>query len=175
MEVMIMMEKNGLVTMGGNPVTLLGPELKVGDHAPDFKVVDGDFNPVSLNNFRGKNKIISVVPSLDTPICELQTQRFNQELEQLPDDVVVLTISMDLPFAQSRFCGAHNINRVQVLSDYKYRSFGYAFGVMIKEMMLLTRAIFLLDKKNIIRYVEICPEVKEHPHYHEALEAIKSL
>jgi len=170
-----MMEKNGLVTMGGNPVTLLGPELKVGDHTPDFKVVDGDFNLVTLNNFKRMNKVISVVFSLDTPICELQTRRFNQEAKQLPNDVVVLTISMDLPFAQSRLCGAKNIDRLQVLSDYKYRSFGYAYGVMIKEMMLLDRAIFLIDKQNVIRYVEICPEVKEHPHYYEVLEALKSL
>ncbi len=170
-----MMEKNGVVTMGGRMVTLLGPELKAGDKAPDFKVVDGDFHPVSLNNYRSKHKLISVVPSLDTPVCELQTQRFNQEAELLPADVVVLTISMDLPFAQSRFCGGHNINRVQVLSDYKYRSFGYSYGVMIKEVMLLARAIFLVDKQNVIKYVEICPEVKEHPHYHEALEAVKSL
>ena len=170
-----MMEKNGVVTMGGHTATLLGPELNVGDKAPDFKVVDSDFHPVSLKNFRGKHKLISVVPSLDTPVCELQTQRFNQEAEQLPADVVVLTISMDLPFAQSRFCGAHNINRVQVLSDYKYRSFGYSYGVMIKEVMLLARAIFLVDKQNVVRYMEICPEVKEHPHYYEALEAVKSL
>ncbi|MBN2333610.1 MAG: thiol peroxidase [Deltaproteobacteria bacterium] len=171
----MIMEKSGLVAMGGSPVTLLGPALKEGDSAPEFKVVDADFKTISLHDFKGRIKLISVVPSLDTPICELQTQRFNQEAEQLPADVSVLTISMDLPFAQSRFCGARNINRVQVFSDYKYRSFGYAYGVMIKEMMLLARAIFLVDKQDVIRYQEICHEVKEHPRYYQVLKALRSL
>ncbi len=170
-----MMERSGLVTLDGRPVTLLGPALQVGDQAPEFKVVDADFRGVTLNNFRDKIKLISVVPSLDTPVCELQTMRFNQEAEQFPPQVVVLTISMDLPFAQTRFCGAKNINRVHALSDYKYRSFGYSYGVMVKELMLLSRAVFLLDRENIIRYREICHELKEHPHYYEVLQALKAV
>jgi thiol peroxidase len=173
--VLVMMERNGIVKMGGKPMTLLGPALAVGDPAPDFKVVDGDFQSKNLADFKGRIKLISVVPSLDTPVCELQTMRFNQEMEQLPREVACITISMDLPFAQSRFCGVKNINRVRVFSDYKYRSFGYAYGVMIKEMMLLARAVFVIDTKNVLRYVEICPEVKEHPRYFQALSAVKEL
>src|SRR5512140_127044 len=139
-----MTERSGIITFKGNPFTLLGPELKTGNKAPDFTVVDNGLAPVSLASYYGKIKIISAVPSLDTPVCDTETRRFNQEAAGLPGDVAVLTVSLDLPFAQKRWCGAAGIDRVITLSDYRDRSFGLAYGVLIDELKLLSRSIFVV-------------------------------
>jgi len=168
-----MQERVGIVTLKGNPMTLLGPALRVGDRAPDFTVRDGGLAPVRLGDFRGKTKLMSVVPSLDTPICELQTKRFHQEAAKLGPGVEILTISMDLPFAQSRFCTTHGIDKIRVLSDFHDGNFGLAYGVLIKEVRLLARSIFVADAQDVIRYVQIVPEVAEHPDYDAALAAAR--
>lgn len=168
-----MQERTGIVTLKGNPMTLLGPALRAGDPAPDFTVFDGGLAPVRLGDFRGKVKLISVVPSLDTPICELQTKRFHQEASKLGPGVEVLTISMDLPFAQARFCTTHGIEKIRVLSDFHDANFGASYGVLIKEVRLLARSIFVADAEDRIRYVQIVPEVTEHPDYDAALAAVR--
>ena len=170
-----MSEKTGIITFKGNPMTLLGPGLAVGDAAPDFTVVDNGLAAVSLSSYAGKIKIISAVPSLDTPVCDTETRRFNQEAASLPGNAVVLTISLDLPFAQKRWCGAAGIDKVITLSDYRDRSFGLGYGVLIKELLLLTRAVFVVDAANIIRYIEIVPEVTGEPDYAAAIAAVKAL
>jgi thiol peroxidase len=166
-----MQERKGVVTFKGNPMTLLGPEIKAGEKAPDFRVVDTALTPVSLSDFQGKVKIISAVPSLDTPVCDAETRRFNQEAAKLPGDVVVLTVSLDLPFAQKRWCAAAGIDKVRTLSDYQDRSFAAAYGVLIKELKLLSRSIFVVDAKDTVRYVQHVKEVTEEPDYAAALEA----
>ena len=170
-----MSEKKGIITFKGNSMTLLGPELHVNDAAPDFSVVDTGLAAVSLSSYAGKIKIISAVPSLDTPVCDSETRRFNQEAASLPGDAVVLTISLDLPFAQKRWCGAAGIDKVVTLSDYRDRSFGLGYGVLIKELLLLTRAVFVVDAANIIRYIQIVPEVTEEPDYAAVIAAAKAL
>ena len=167
-------ERSGVVTFKGNPLTLIGHEVKVGAQAPGFQVLGQDLSPVSLSTFTGKTVLISVVPSLDTPVCDAQTRRFNQEAAKLPN-VEILTISMDLPFAQKRWCGAAGIDRVKVLSDHKDASFGTAYGVLIKELRLLSRSIFLVDRSGTVRYVEYVPEVTSHPNYDAALASARSL
>jgi thiol peroxidase len=159
----------------GNPITLVGPELKVGDAAPDFAVVDNSLAPVNLASYAGKVKVISAVPSLDTPVCDTETRRFNQEAAGLPGDVVVLTISLDLPFAQKRWCGAAGIDKVVTLSDYRDRSFGKAYGVLIDELKLLSRSIFVIDANNIIRYIQHVPEVTQEPDYAAVVAAVRAL
>lgn len=170
-----MQERQGIVTFKGNPITLLGPEIKPGDAAPDFRVVDTGLQPATLADFQGRVKIISAVPSLDTPVCDMETRRFNQEAANLPERVVVLTISMDLPFAQKRWCGAAGIDRVKTLSDYQDRSFAQAYGVLIKELKLLSRSIFVIDDTNVVRYVQHVKEVTTEPDYAAVLEAAKRL
>lgn len=170
-----MSERTGIITFKGNPFTLLGPELKVGDKAPDFAVVDNGLAPVTLASSAGKLRVISAVPSLDTPVCDTETRRFNQEAAGLPGDVLVLTISMDLPFAQKRWCGAAGIDRVITLSDYRERSFAQNYGVLIKELLLLTRAVFIVDAHDIIRYIQIVPEVTSEPDYAAVISAVKGL
>lgn len=170
-----MQERSGIITFKGNPFTLLGPELKVGDKAPDFCVVDNGLMPVTLASSAGKIRVISSVPSLDTPVCDTETRRFNQEAANLPDNVTVLTISLDLPFAQKRWCGAAGIDRVNTLSDYRERSFGSAYGVVIKELVLLSRAIFVIDSSDVIRYIQIVPEVTSEPDYAAVLQAVRNL
>jgi thiol peroxidase len=170
-----MAERTGIVTFKGNPVTLVGPELKVGDKAPDFTVVDNGLAPVTLASSAGKIRIISTVPSLDTPVCDTETRRFNQEAAGLPENVVVLTVSLDLPFAQKRWCGAAGIDRVTTLSDYRERSLGTAYGVVIKELVLLSRAVFVVDPQDVIRYIQIVPEVTSEPDYAAVLAAVKNL
>src|SRR5882762_1881600 len=167
------MERPGATTMKGNPLTLIGPELQVGDHAPDFTVVDGTLSPVNLEKTGSRVRIMSVVPSLDTPVCDLQTKRFNEEAAKLPG-VDILTISMDLPFAQKRWCGAFGVDRIKMLSDHRSGSFGEAYGTLIKDLRIESRAIFVLDKDNIIRYVEYVKEVADHPNYDAALAAAKT-
>jgi thiol peroxidase len=168
-------ERRGLVTFKGGPVTLLGPEVKVGDKAPDFKVADNGLQPVTLDTFRGKIKIISAVPSLDTPVCDMETRRFNEEAGKMPDNVVVLTVSMDLPFAQKRWCAAAGVDKVKTLSDYQGRSFGTAYGVLIKELQLLARTVFVVDDQDVVRYIERVPEITKEPDYDRVLGAVKSL
>lgn len=168
-------ERSGAVTFKGQPMTLVGPELKPGDKAPDFTIIDQSLQPVSLKDYAGKVILLSVVPSLDTGICSAQTKRFNEEAGKLPEDVAVLTVSMDLPFAQARFCGAENIDRVKVLSDHRDASFAQAYGTLVKELRLECRAIFVIDRDGIIRYVEYVPEIASHPNYDAALEAVKRL
>ncbi len=170
-----MQERPGIITFKGNPMTLLGPGLKAGDRAPDFRVVDTALAPVTLADFRGKVKVISAVPSLDTPVCDMETRRFNQEAAQLPESVVVLTVSLDLPLAQQRWCGAAGIDRVKTLSDYQERSFALAYGVLIKELKLLSRSIFVVDATDTIRYIQHVPEVTNEPDYAAVLGAAKSL
>jgi len=170
-----MEERTGITAFMGNPVTLLGPSLKAGEKAPDFLVVDNALSPVSLGDFRGKIKIISAVPSLDTPVCDMETRRFNQEAAELPENIVVLTVSLDLPFAQKRWCGAAGIDRVKTLSDYQERSFALAYGVLIKELKLLSRSIFVIDGADTIRYIQHVPEITAEPDYTAVIGAAKAL
>ena len=167
-------ERKGAVTFKGNPLTLIGPEIKLGAKAPDFQVLGGDLSTVTLQSFKGKTKLISVVPSLDTPVCDQQTRRFNEEATKLPSDVQVITISMDLPFAQKRFCSTAGINRVQVFSDHRDASFGQAYGTLIKELRLLTRSIFVIGPDDKVQYVEYVKEVTNHPNYEAALNFFKA-
>lgn len=169
-----MQERVGIITFKGNPMTLVGPELKVGDKAPDFSAVDTTLAPVGIDTHAGKIRVISAVPSLDTPVCDTETRRFNQEAAALPDNVVVLTISLDLPFAQKRWCGAAGIERVITLSDYRDRSFGQQYGVLIKELLLLARCIFVVDGAGIIRYIQQVPEVTSEPDYAAVMAAVKA-
>ncbi|MDD2852207.1 MAG: thiol peroxidase [Desulfuromonadaceae bacterium] len=169
-----MNEKTGVITFKDNPMTLLGAELAVGNVAPDFTVVDNGLAAVTLASYAGKVKIISAVPSLDTPVCDTETRRFNQEAAALPGDVVLLTVSLDLPFAQKRWCGSAGIDKVVTLSDYRERSFGLGYGVLIKELLLLTRAVFVVDAANNIRYIQIVPEVTGEPDYAAAIAAAKA-
>jgi thiol peroxidase len=169
-----MQERKGAVTLRGNPMTLVGPELRPGDKAPDFQVVNNDLKPVTLADTGGKVRILASVPSLDTPVCDTETRRFNEEAAKLPG-VEILTISMDLPMAQKRWCGAAGVDKVRTLSDYHHRNFGPAYGVLIPEIMLNARAVFVLDKDNTIRYVQYVKEVAEQPNYEAALAAAKKL
>jgi len=162
-----MQERAGAVTMRGNPLTLLGDEIRVGEQAPDFTVVGNDLAPVEFAAFRGKVCIISSVPSLDTPVCDVETRRFNEEAAKLGPDVAVLTISMDLPFAQKRWCGAAGVSAVQTLSDHRDASFGAAYGV--------ARAVFVVDKESVVQYVELVKEIADEPDYDAALAAVGKL
>jgi thiol peroxidase len=168
-------ERPGLVTARGNPLTLLGDEVKAGDKAPHFQVLDNSMQPVALESYQGKIKIITAVPSLDTPVCNMETRRFNQEADKLPQNVAILTISMDLPFAQARWCAAAGIEKVKTFSDYRDRSFGLAYGVLIKERMLLARAVFIIDDQDIVRYVELVPDIAQEPDYDRILNAVRGL
>ena len=170
-----MNEHAGLITFQGNPLTLLGDQVSVGDKAPDFTVLGNELNAVSLSDFPGKVVVISVVPSLDTPVCDIQTRRFNTEAAALGDDVAILTISMDLPFGQSRWCGAAGVSAVTTLSDHRDASFGVAFGLLIKELRLLSRAVLVIDRQGVVQYVQLVKEVTDEPDYDAALEAVKSL
>ena len=168
-----MSERKGAVTMRGNPLTLVGNEVKVGQAAPDCTLTGNDMSPVKLSAYRGKVCVISSVPSLDTSVCDLETRRFNQEAAALGDDVQILTISMDLPFAQKRWCGAHDIQAVITLSDYRDAAFGMAYGVLIKELRLLARCVFVVDREGKIRYIQLVKEVASEPDYAAVIEAVK--
>lgn len=161
------------VTFQNNPVTLIGEAVQVGDKAPNFTVLANDLSAVTLDDSKGKVRLISVVPSLDTGVCAAQTRKFNEEAAALGDDVRVLTISVDLPFAQARWCGAEGIDAVQTLSDHKDLSFGNAYGIVIEELRLLARAVFVVNQNDEIVYVEYVPEVTDHPNYDEAISAVK--
>jgi len=168
-----MLERSGLVTVRGNPVTLMGAEIKIGDKAPDFVVVNNDLEEVEFSSFKGKTCLIASVPSLDTPVCDMEARRFNEEAARLGDGVHILVISMDLPFAQKRWCGASGVDKVMTLSDHREASFGNAYGVLIKELRLLARAIFVVDTQGIIKYTQIVNEVSQEPDYEAALEALR--
>ncbi|UCF00124.1 MAG: thiol peroxidase [Planctomycetota bacterium] len=170
-----MSEQKRLITMKGTPLTLGGTAVEVGQQAPDFEVINNELSSVKLSAFREKVCIISSVPSLDTPVCDTQTRRFNEETKKLGNDVVVLTISMDLPFAQKRWCGAAGITNLQTLSDHRDAAFGNAFGVLIKDLRLLARAVFVIDREGIIRYIELVDELTHQPNYEAALQAAKEL
>jgi thiol peroxidase len=159
--------------MRGNPLTLVGPELKPGDTAPDFSVIDSSLKPVHLADTAGKTRIFSVVPSLDTPVCDAQTKRFNEEASKL-NGVDIYTVSMDLPFAQKRFCNSFALDNVKMLSDHREASFGSSWGTLIKEMRILSRAIFVVGPDNKVKYVEYVPEVADFPNYEAALEAARN-
>jgi thiol peroxidase len=161
--------------MRGKAVTLVGGEVKAGAKAPDFAALDTGMNPVGLSAFKGKTLIISSVPSLDTPVCDLETRRFNQEAVRLGPNVEIVTISMDLPFAQKRWCGAAGVDRVKTLSDHRNASFGMAYGVLMKETRLLARAVFVVDKAGVVRYVQLVKEITSEPDYDDVLKAVAAL
>ena len=170
-----MEERAGIVTMRGNPLTLMGKELSRGDAAPDVELLNNDLSPVRLSSFRGKVCVISSVPSLDTPVCDMETRRFNEEAGGLGEDVVIVTVSMDLPFAQKRWCGAAGVDRVVTLSDNREGSFGMEYGVLIKELRLLARCVFVLDRKGVVQYIQTVQEIAEEPDYKAVLDAVKAL
>ncbi|SFE41185.1 thiol peroxidase [Thermophagus xiamenensis] len=162
------------ITFAGNPVTLVGTIIKPGDQAPDFEVLGNDLKPVHLSDFKGKLKIIAVYPSIDTSVCAAQNRRFNQEAQKL-DNVVVLSISCDLPFAQNRFCAAEGLNNIITLSDHRKLDFGLKYGFVMEEFRLLARGTVIIDQNNLVKYVEYVPEVTHEPNYNEALNIVKSL
>lgn len=168
-------ETTDLVKAGTKYVTLLGTQVNVGEKAPNFKVVNENFSPIELTNYQEKTVLISVVPSLDTGVCSIQTKRFNEEVATMADDIVMLTISNDLPFAQKRFCKAENIDKVKVLSDAVWRDFGEKYGLLIKDMGLLTRAIFIVEPNGTIAYKELVGNISNHPDYDMALSTLKAL
>lgn len=168
-----MKERAGMITMKGNPLTLIGDELKVGDLSPDVEMLDNDLSSVKLSSFRGKVCVISSVPSLDTPVCDMETRRFNEEAGKLGADVAILTISMDLPFAQKRWCGAAGVDKLTTLSDHRDAAFGEAYGVLIKELRLLARAVFVVDREGSIQYIQLVKELTEEPDYEPVLDAVK--
>ncbi|MBM4308948.1 MAG: thiol peroxidase [Deltaproteobacteria bacterium] len=170
-----MKERTGLITMRGNPLTLVGNEVKVGEVAPDFTALDNNLSPVSLSSFRNKICILSAVPSLDTPVCDLETRKFNEEASRLGPDILILTISMDLPFAQKRWCAASGVDKVQTLSDHRDASFGASYGVLIKELRLLARAVYIVDRKGTLQYIQIVKELTNEPDYEAVLNALKKL
>lgn len=167
-----MQERPGSVTMRGNPLTLVGPEIVVGQKAPDFTLVDNEMGVVSLADYAGMALALVSVPSIDTPTCAIETRRFNAEAAKLGEGVRILTISMDLPFAQKRWCGAMGIDKVQTLSDHRESSFGLGYGVLIKELRLLARAVFVVDKKGVVTYSELVKEIADEPFYAGVLTAL---
>jgi thiol peroxidase len=166
-------ERQGATTLRGNPLTVLGPALKPGQKAPDFTAVDDSLKEVDLAGTGNGIRIFSVVPSLDTPVCDAQTKRFNEEAGKLPN-VTMYSISMDLPFAQKRWCGAYGVDHVKMVSDHRDGSFGQAYGTLIKDLRIMSRAIFVIDKNNVIRHVEYVKEVADHPDYEAALSAARA-
>ena len=170
-----MEERSGVVTMHGNPLVLIGPEIKVGDDAPDCTLVANDLSDVALSSYKGKVVVLSVVPSLDTPVCDVQTRKFNEEAAALGDGVVIVTVSADLPFAQGRWCGAAGIENVVTLSDHRSAEFGEKYGVLLKGLRLLTRAVFVVDADGDVRYTQVVGELTEEPDYDAALTAVREL
>lgn len=170
-----MTTRKGIVTMKGNPLSLAGDELKVGQPAPDFEVLDNGLKPVKFSSYKGKVCVISSVPSLDTPVCDMETRKFNQMAVKLSSDVSILTISMDLPFAQKRWCGAAGVDKVVTLSDHRHAEFGNSYGVLIPELRLLARAVFVVDKKGVIQHIQLVREIAEEPDYDAVLQALNKL
>ncbi len=170
-----MAERTGVVMFQGNPLTLVGEERKTGDRAPDFTVQDHDLKTVTLKDFAGKVMVLSAVPSLDTPVCDRETRRFGKEAEGFGPDVVMATISMDLPFAQSRWCMEHDVSNIKMLSDHREASFGLGYGILVKELRLLARAVFIVDRESIIRYIQLVPEIGREPDYDAVLVALRGI
>ena len=170
-----MVERKGAVTFQGNPLTLVGNEVKVGDRAPDVELSDNDLKPVKLSSYRWRPCVVASVPSLDTPVCDMETRRFNEEAGKLGADTALLTVSMDLPFAQKRWCGASGATRVKTLSDYRSAAFGNAWGVLIKELHLLARAVFVVDREGVIRYSQLVREIASEPDYEAVLKAVREV
>ncbi len=168
-------QTQNLVKANNRYVTLLGTQVAIGEKAPNFKVVDKNFAPVQLSDFKDQTILISVVPSLDTGVCSLQTKRFNEEAAKLPENITILTISNDLPFAQKRFCKIENVDKIKVLSDSVWRNFGESYGLIIKGMGLLTRAIFIIDNQGKVKYKELVANISEHPNYESALIAVRNI
>ncbi len=168
-------ERKGAITLRGNPLTLLGKEIRTGASAPDVELLDNELKPVKISDYKGKVVVVSAVPSLDTPTCDMETRRFNTEAATLGDNVVVLTISTDLPFAQKRWCGAAGVDRVKTLSDHRETAFGLAYGVLIKELRLLARSIFVVDRSGVVQYVQHVKEVAQEPDYGAVITAVKKL
>jgi thiol peroxidase len=170
-----MEEHPGAITMKGNPLTLLGSMPQPGQTAPDAQMVDNNLSPVRISDYRGKILIISSVPSLDTPVCDMETRRFNTEAVKLGSETVILTVSMDLPFAQKRWCGAAGIDKVVTVSDHRTAEFGRLYGTLIQELRLLARAVFVVDREGMVRYVQLVREVAQEPDYEAILAAVKEL
>lgn len=168
-------ETANLVTAGNKAVVLIGDQIAVGDAAPNFRVVNKSFAPIELSEFKGKNILLSVVPSLDTGVCSLQTKRFNEEVANFSEDTVLITLSNDLPFAQKRFCQTESVDKILVLSDAVWRDFGKKYGLLIKDMGLLTRAIFIIDQQGKVAYKELVANISEHPDYDQALATLKAI
>ncbi|PKN11399.1 MAG: thiol peroxidase [Deltaproteobacteria bacterium HGW-Deltaproteobacteria-4] len=166
-----MEERSNIVTFKGNPATLLGPDIKIGDPAPEFRVVDNALQAVTLASNLGRVQLITVVPSIDTPVCDTMTRKFNEKAAQLPESVVILTVSVDLPFAQKRWCGNAGVDKIKTVSDYQDRSFGLNYGLLLKELKLLARAVYVIDKDGKVAYREIVKEVTAEPDYDAALAA----
>ncbi len=167
-------ERKGIITFLGDPLTLMGNPVSVGEKAPDFTVLANDLSPRTLSDYANNILILSAVPSLDTGVCDIETQRFNSEAEKLSEKVRILTISCDLPFAQARWCGANGVSAVETLSDHRELSFGYAYGIAIKELRLLARAVFVVDTNGKITYQEIVPEMTHEPNYTAIFEAVNT-
>jgi len=170
-----MEERKGVVTIGGKPVTLLGREIKVGDKAPDFTIITKDSEPFDFKSTSGKIRLISVFLSLDTGICDTQARRFNEETASFGDKVEILNISVDLPYTQKRWCGAAGIDKIKLLTDHRDVQFGEAYGVLVKGLRVLARAIFVIDQDDVVKYVEYLPEIGSHPDYDKAIQAVKNL
>ena len=170
-----MKERTGVITSGGSPLTLLGEEIKVGSVAPDFRVFDNGLAPMEFSSLKGKACLIASVPSLDTPVCDQEVRRFNEEAAKLGADMELLTISMDLPFAQKRWCAAAGIDKVKTYSDYFDASFGRAWGLLIKEIHLLARAVYIVDRDGVVQYAQIVSEVRDQPDFDAALEAARTI
>ena len=170
-----MLERPGLITMKGKPLTLVGQEVKVGDPAPDFTAVANDLSEFRFSSLQGQVCVLCSVPSLDTPTCDIETRTFNEEAAKLGAAVKLLTISMDLPFAQKRWCGAAGVENLKTYSDHRDAAFGLAYGVLIKELRLLARAVFVVDQGGQVRYVQIVPELSREPDYEAVLQAVRQL
>jgi len=170
-----MNDKQNQITIKGKPLTLIGDKINVGDTAPDVELTDHNLSSVKISSFREKICIISTVPSLDTPVCDMQTRWFNQEADKLGPDIAILVLSMDLPFAQKRWCGSAGVKKVTTLSDYKDAAFGKSYGVLIKEMHLLARALFVVDQKGVVQYIQIVKELSNEPNYDQVLKAVSGL
>lgn len=170
-----MEERKGAVTLRGNPLTLAGRDVKVGDKAPDVELLDNELKPVRISSYQGNVVVVSSVPSLDTPVCDMETRRFNSEASGLADDIVILTVSTDLPFAQKRWCGAAGVDKVKTVSDHRETAFGQSYGVLIKELRLLARSIFVIDRTGVVQYVQHVKEVSQEPDYEAVIAAAKKL
>ncbi len=170
-----MKERTGIITMKGNSLTLVGNEVKVGQKAPEFMAIDNGLAPVAFSSFSGKTCVLSSVPSLDTPVCAMETKKFNEEAGRLGPDIAILTVSMDLPFAQKRWCGAEGVTNLKTLSDHRDASFGTSYGVLIKELRLLARAVFLVDRNGVLRYVQLVREVTNEPDYEAVWKELKKV